>query len=164
MWEDGAGSKLLGVHLVFPDESYEKPEFNLLCMCPLDDETNSSGDNQIVTMERSLQDVGLTFNGIHFLVSDNTSVNPSISRKVNVPLVGCKSHILAIAVKNEFLGPFQELVQKVNTLCVKLRSCKFRGYLRQEGCDVTPFVVNGVRWSLQSIRALRDTHKSEISL
>ena len=69
-------------------------------------------------------------------------------RKVNVPLIGCKSHSLAIAVKNEFLGPFQDLVQKVNSLCVKLRSCKFRGYLRQEGqCELTPFVINGVRWS-----------------
>ena len=29
MWDDGAGSKLIGVHLVFPDEKYEKPKFNL---------------------------------------------------------------------------------------------------------------------------------------
>ena len=86
MWDDSAGSKLIGVHLVFPDEKYEKPEFNLL-WCPLEDETNSTGDNQIVTMEKYLQDGGLSFNDIHFLVSDNTSVNPSISRKVNVPLI-----------------------------------------------------------------------------
>ena len=173
MWDDSAGSKLIGVHLVFPDEKYEKPEFNLLCMCPLEDETNSTGDNQIVTMEKYLQDVGLSFNDIHFLISDNTSVNPSISREVNVPLIGCKSHSLAIAVKNEFLEPFQDLVQKVNALCVKLRSCKFRGYLRQERCDLTPFVINGVRWSsvytcLERYTQIRDfivrTHPDLIDL
>ena len=147
MWEDGSGTKLLGVFLVLPDTTYKKPEIYLLCLCPLEDETNSSGDNQITTIKTHLETIGLEFRDIHFLIADNTSVNPSISRKVMIPLIGCKSHILSLALKKEFLIPFEGLINKVNALCTKLRTCMHRGYLRQANCDLNPFIVNGIRWS-----------------
>ena len=148
MYEDRAGSKLLGVFLILPDPTFKKPEIYLLCLCPLEDETNCSADNQISTINNHLGVIGLDLTkDISFLVVDNTSVNPAIARKVMIPLIGCKSHILALALKKEYLRPYEDLIHKVHVLCSKLRTCKHRGYLRQTNWDLSPFIVNGVRWS-----------------
>ena len=70
-------------------------------------------------------------------------------RLTKIKFIGCKSHILALAVKNEFIRNrnYSELVEKVNKLCAKLRNCSKRGHLRNVNQELTPFVNNGIRWS-----------------
>ena len=54
MWDDGSGTKQLGVYLCYLDKGFEHPVYFLLCCTPLIDETNCTGDNQIHTIEYAL--------------------------------------------------------------------------------------------------------------
>ena len=76
------GDKELAVFLGNPvTTSDEELELVLLCTTPLIDDTSSSGDSQIETIDQALQNVGLTWHNILVLIADNTGVNPSIARK-----------------------------------------------------------------------------------
>ena len=54
MWDDGNGTKQLGVYLCYPDKDFEHPVYFLLCCTPLIDETNCTGNNQIPTIDMAL--------------------------------------------------------------------------------------------------------------
>jgi hypothetical protein len=69
-------------------------EIFLLCVTPLIDPSSSDGDEQIKTIEASLERIDLIWDDVIFILADNTAVNPSIARKV-----GCASHRLALGVK-----------------------------------------------------------------
>jgi len=116
----------------------------LLCCTPLIDETNCTGDNQIVTINKALESFHLGWADILFIIADNTSVNPSIAKKVKKPIIGCQSHVLALAVK-EYCKEHISLLVKMNDLCKKFRTAKYRGALRREGCDVNPKIC-GHKW------------------
>ncbi|ETI49252.1 hypothetical protein F443_06848 [Phytophthora nicotianae P1569] len=66
-----------------------------------------------------------------FLVGDNASVNVSIGKKVNVPLVSCASHHLHLAAEKH-LQPYTELFDKVLFAMKCLRTDKQRAVLREE--------------------------------
>lgn len=75
--------------VVFPDEEY-KQKMALLCLTPLLDRSNVSGDNQILTIQEALRRAGKDLTDIAFIVGDNTAVNPFIARKIGKPIIGCK--------------------------------------------------------------------------
>ena len=137
MWDDGNGTKQLGVYLCYPDKDFIHPVYYLLCCTPLIDETNSSGDNQISTVEIALTSLNLSWADIMIIIADNTTVNPSIARKVKIPMIGCQSHVLNLAVR-EYVKQYQALLLKMNDLCKTFRSPKNRGRLREAGCDLSP--------------------------
>ncbi len=126
LWDDWNGTKDLGAFLIEPNVLVPaEPETFLLCMTPLLDKTTSNGDAQIATIELALGRLNLTMDDVVFLVADNTNVNPFICRKLNKPLIGSKSHVLGLAIK-ELLSPFlsnkdaepkDKLLDKVNRLC-----------------------------------------------
>ena len=115
-----------------------KVEYFLLCLTPLAKETNSNGQNQFRTILQSLNRIGLTFADILLIVADNTNVNPKIARIAERPFLGCKAHILALAVK-QFLSRWTKdkpksdnlLLDDVNKLMKKLKSGNLRGELRK---------------------------------
>ena len=144
MWDDGTGTKQLGVYLCYPDSSGDHPIYFLLCCTPLIDETNCTGDNQIVTINKALESFHLGWADILLIIADNTSVNPSIAKKVKKPIIGCQSHVLALAVK-EYCKEHISLLVKMHDLCKMFRTAKYRGALRREGCDVNPKIV-GHKW------------------
>ena len=128
MWESKTGSKEIGVFLVKAGQVTNESKVFLLCLTPLLDDTTSNGASQIETISIALDAVNLNWDDIAFIVADNTSVNPSIARRVDNPLVGCKSHVFALVV-NEFLQLYQRsneteaplALDKLNTLSVCLR-------------------------------------------
>lgn len=87
------------MYLCYPDKDYEGPVYFLLCCTPLIDETNCTGDNQIETIEIALTSMNLNWDDIMIIIADNTTVNPSIARKVRLPMIGCQSHVLNLAVR-----------------------------------------------------------------
>ena len=144
MWDDGSGTKELGVFLSYPDDDYVAAEYFLLCCTPLLDETNCNGDNQIETIRVALLGLDLTWTDILVIIADNTSVNPSIARKLKIPMIGCQSHVLALAVK-EYTTDYSEVISKLHNLCVTFRTPKYRGALRDEGCNNSP-KIKGHKW------------------
>ena len=148
MWDDEAGTKYIAVFLAEPtdlkvDEAGCKSF--LLCLCPLDDETSADGDNQIATtITGALRGLGLTWEDIICITADNTGVNPSIARKVRKPLVGCKSHVLALAVQS-FLQEHSDLLDKLQAVMKLARRSNIRGKLRDLGCALTP-ILRCFKW------------------
>lgn len=168
MWDDGAGRKDLAVWIVWPNENYKPDEedtdhdgvvkvlphkAHLLCLTPLLDMSTSSGDSQIATITEALLRVGLTWEDLLFINADNTNVNPSIARKVKKPLIGCRSHIIALGVeslltkyKREKPEDHMKIIDR-QAVQLKMRNSKYRGRLRQlnPACELTPFIL-GHKW------------------
>ena len=99
---------------------------------------------QIVTINKALESINLQWDDILLIIADNTSVNPSIAKKVKKPMIGCQSHVLALAVK-EFSKAHLPLLLKMNDLCKMFRTPKYRGALRREGCTSSPKLC-GHKW------------------
>jgi len=144
MWDDGNGTKQLGVFLCYPDKDFEQPVYFLLCCTPLIDETNSTGKNQVDTIELAMDSFNISWEDVMIIIADNTAVNPSISRRIRKPMIGCQSHVLNLAVK-EYVKEHQPLLQKMNELCKTFRLAKNRGRLREAGCDTAPKMI-GHKW------------------
>ncbi len=98
MWADGKGSKDLAVYLVTPIEEGLKGDYYLLCCAPLLEPTSATAEAQIKTISFYLKRVGLKWKDILLVGADNTNVNPHLANLVEKPFIGCKAHILALAV------------------------------------------------------------------
>ena len=64
------------------------------------------------------------------LIADNCETNKALSGLCEVPMIGCYSHRLALAVR-DYLKPNDHLICKINTLMGKLNYPKLAGQLRQ---------------------------------
>lgn len=80
-----------------------------------------------------------------FLVGDNCSTNKALATLCRVPLVGCGSHRLNLAVKR-FLEPFEPILKKIHELMVKLSTIKQAAKLRRV-TTLQPIKRNVTRWS-----------------
>jgi hypothetical protein len=120
----------------------------LLACSPMGDETSQAANAFIIFLEDMLEIYQREIDNVVFLVSDNTGLNPSIARKIDVPFVGCMSHRLNLAVE-AFMNDsnLTQLVDKVHQTMVKLSSAKMRAYLRKKGCSLMPMKKNDTRWS-----------------
>ena len=86
------------------------------------------------------------------LIADNCETNKALARLCEVPLIGCHSHRLALAVK-EYLKPHDKLISKVNALMGKLRTPKIAAKLREH----SPLRPIQLQDGLVLCRCLRDT-------
>ena len=80
-----------------------------------------------------------------FLVGDNCSTNKSLATLCGVPLIGCGSHRLNLAVK-KFLEPYEPILQKIHELMGKLSNIKQAAKLRRTTA-LQPVKRNVTRWS-----------------
>ncbi|DBA05393.1 TPA: hypothetical protein N0F65_007555 [Lagenidium giganteum] len=67
-----------------------------------------------------------------FYVCDHASVNKSLAEKTTVPMIGCASHRLQLAVQ-VISSPHEQFLLKVKALMVKLNGTKNRHKLRVMG-------------------------------
>ena len=119
MWNDGAGHKHLAVficYLIKNDDN--KGELFLLCLTPLIDATTSDAMSKIRTISTALKGLALTLKHVSFIVADNTSVNSCIARKIKKHMIWCKSHVIALGMK-EFLNGHRGKWFKVSNLVFK---------------------------------------------
>ena len=127
-WTSGS-THYLGVMASFCDMD-QNVEVPLLAFSPLIDETSQSAAQQYVFLEMTLSQYGKSMeDNVVALIADNCETNKALADICNVPLVGCHSHRLALAVK-EYLTNKDELIQKVNTLMGKLKAPKTAAELR----------------------------------
>ncbi|ETK70879.1 hypothetical protein L915_21792 [Phytophthora nicotianae] len=89
-----------------------------------------------------------------FLVGDNYEVNKQLANLMGVPLVGCASHRLNLAVR-EYLAPHEDALAEVQALMRKLRTLKQAAKLRtksvvtllQPKTALQPVLRQDTRWS-----------------
>jgi len=80
-----------------------------------------------------------------FLVGDNCSTNKALATQCGVPLIGCGSHRLNLAVKR-VLEPFEPILKKIHELMGKLSTIKQAAKLRR-ATALQPIKRNVTRWS-----------------
>ena len=68
---------------------------------------------------------------ITLLVADNENLNKAVARMLGVPVIGCYSHRLHLAV-SKFLEPQEHVLDKLNRLMVKLGGLKLAAELRDK--------------------------------
>jgi len=118
-WSDGCGNHYLGFFATFMIG--DVPHKILLSVAPLLDETNQTAQNHADSIIATLACYNRPPESLTFLVADNTGVNPSIARKLNIPFIGCFSHKFNLAVQ-EYIGQkYSDLVEKVKNYVVQVR-------------------------------------------
>ncbi|KAG6599688.1 uncharacterized protein IUM83_13263 [Phytophthora cinnamomi] len=108
------------------------PQYPLLSLAPVinepDDQLNVEG--HLTAIKRFLPFFGKSISRCLFLVGDNCGVNKRLVNLLGVPLIGCASHRLNLAVR-DYLEPHDSVLEEVQQLMRKLRTLKQAAKLRQ---------------------------------
>ena len=120
-------------------------ETALLDFSPLLDETSQSSSEQFDFLMLTLLNFGKTIaEKVIALIADNCETNKALADLCEVPLIGCSSHRLALAVK-ELLKPHETLLNKINMIMGKLNSPKMSAELRKL-TPLRPIQQGATRW------------------
>ncbi|KAG3093117.1 hypothetical protein PC121_g3350 [Phytophthora cactorum] len=95
-------------------ETPSGPQYPLLSMAPVMDEPGDhlTAEGHPMAIERFQPFFGKTIQGVKFLVGDNCAVNKRLAKLMKIPLVGCASHRLNLAVR-DFLRPHESALKEV---------------------------------------------------
>jgi len=96
-------------------------------------------DSTLASYKRSRADV-------QYLVCDNCSVNKRLAKDLGVPMVGCASHRLNLAVKMFMDSELKEVVDVVRRLMIKLKTLNNGVRLRSK-TPLAPGLHSETRWS-----------------
>ncbi|GMF49392.1 unnamed protein product [Phytophthora fragariaefolia] len=123
------------------------PRYPLLSLAPgiedADDQMNAEG--HLRAFARFLPFFGKSMSGCKFLVGDSCAGNKRLANLIGVPLVGCASHRLNLAVR-DYLAPFDSEMEEVQQLMRKLRTLKQATKLRTK-TELLPVLWQDTRWS-----------------
>lgn len=142
-WSDGLGNHFCGIFAV-GNKDGESVRV-MLTFQRFEDETNQSAQNYIEFMNLTLETFGRTIESVTFLVGDNCATNKKISEDICLPLIGCYSHRLNLAL-TLFLKVRETLLAKVDSLMTHLRTPRVFGLLKRV-TKLTPVRRNKTRWS-----------------
>jgi len=87
----------------------------------------------------------LPITAIAGLICDNCSVNRRLSKNLGVPMIGCASHRLNLAV-NKFLEDYDDVIVLIKKVMISLKSLNNAVKLSVI-TDLKPVVHNATRWS-----------------
>ncbi|KAG6616659.1 uncharacterized protein IUM83_12976 [Phytophthora cinnamomi] len=126
----------------------EMPDsYPLLSLAPVidepDDQMNAQGHLTAIT--RFLPFFGKSISGCKFLVGDNCALNKRFANLLGVPLVGCASHRLNLAVR-DYLEPHDSALEEGQQLMRKLRTLRQAAKLSTKTALV-PVLRQDTRWS-----------------
>ncbi|KAG2786613.1 hypothetical protein PC116_g10761 [Phytophthora cactorum] len=130
-------------------ETPSGPQYPLLSMAPVMDEPGDhlTAEGHLMAIERFLPFFGKTIQGVKFLVGDNCAVNKRLAKLMKVPLVGCASHRLNLAVR-DFLRPHESALEEVQQLMRKQRTLNQAAKLRYANFVICDLVSQFFYWHL----------------
>jgi hypothetical protein len=154
-WSD-MGVHYLSVFAILDDEKSRKSV--LLGFSPFEDESNLSSEEHIKYLESLLAFYRRSIADLCYIVGDNCATNKKIATDIGVPLIGCNSHRLNLAVRRwlgidrvsckrtEIQNRRSELISKLQVLMSKLKTIKGKAKLR-EYTDFVATKPNDTRWN-----------------
>lgn len=90
---------------------------------------NHNAQSHMNAIETVLASFGKSLTRVFFLIGDNCSVNKKLARLMDVPLVGCVSHRLNLAVKL-LTATHEAELGKIQSFMIKLRTLNQAAALR----------------------------------
>jgi hypothetical protein len=108
-------------------------------------EVSFNTDAHISLIIESLLRYGKKSIDIMAIIGDNCAVIKCLASRLCVPLIGCRSHILNLAVK-KYLAPFKTELNMIQTIMTKLTELKNYALLQQL-VPLDPVQQNDTRWS-----------------
>ena len=89
-----------GLYISLPaKELHAEPVILLLAFSPLQDETAFTAENHKKFILATMESYELKLENLVCLIGDNCSTNTATANKMNVPLLGCRSHRFNLAVE-----------------------------------------------------------------
>ncbi|EGZ09385.1 hypothetical protein PHYSODRAFT_254667 [Phytophthora sojae] len=121
----------LAVYAVFEHDG--RADNVLLAFAPLidDDVTDHSSASPVEFLEGILPFFGRDISDVVYLVGDNCAVNTKLADLLDIPLVGCASHRLNLAVQ-VFMADYEPLLGKIQERMRKLRNLNHSAKLRKK--------------------------------
>lgn len=126
-----ARTHYVGVLLAYSSSNGYKE--SLIALAPLPQEDDLGAEQYASLLEDILPLYGKDLTNVVALIGDNCSVNKKLSSLVDIPLIGCASHKLNLAIE-QWIGREKGLsdsLQVVHNLMVKLRTIKNAAKLRE---------------------------------
>ncbi|POM57552.1 Hypothetical protein PHPALM_37916, partial [Phytophthora palmivora] len=118
----------------------------LLSLAPIingpDDSLNA--ESHVAALAAFLPFFGKGLSNVNFLVGDNCAMNKRLARLMEVPLIGCASHRLNLAVRG-FLESYEADLEQVQSLMRRLRTITQAAKLRLR-TSLRPKLRNETRW------------------
>ena len=112
------------------DEATQKRKTPLLAVSPLQDEESLTAATHYEFIIGTLGLYGKSLSCVLGLVADNENLKKALARVLKVPMVGCASHRLNLAV-SMFMNNYEDLLDKIHATMLKMSSLKKSGSLRK---------------------------------
>jgi hypothetical protein len=100
-WSSG-DTHFVAVLVSFIEKEVKK--LYLLAISPMQDETSQSAAEHKAFLLSTLATYGKSLSNVCAFIGDNCSTNQALATSCSVPLIGCFSHVLNLAVKNIMLA------------------------------------------------------------
>ena len=145
----------VAIYAIFNDLEFKKRTI-LLSFGTLLDESNWTSANYADTVIALLESMNKSIENVICLVGDNCATNRSLSNLLGLPLIGCASHKLNLAVEKYNQG-FSE-IQIINHLMIKLEFTPLKMAKLRLRTPLRPISKNLTRWS-SCFNMLKDSLK-----
>ena len=111
----------------------DQPVKLLLALSVFEGEQSFGSEAHRILLEATLQQYNKSMGSLLFITADNCSTNKSLVYIIGVPMIGCFSHRLNLAVQKYCDADFSisASLSKIRELMIFLRTSKGRGWLRQ---------------------------------
>ncbi|POM77914.1 LOW QUALITY PROTEIN: Hypothetical protein PHPALM_4627 [Phytophthora palmivora] len=107
----------------------DSPRRVLLALAPLLEENDFGADSHIAFITETLAGFDKQPGCVRFIVGDNCITNQAIATRMGLPLVGCASHRLNLAIQ-QHVAEHESLLSQVNELMYQLRTKQNTASLR----------------------------------
>ena len=135
----------LAVFASFSSTNNYGHETRLLSVSTMGDECNLRSAEHYEFLTYILNLYKKSWSNVVALIGDNVNTNKSLANRTGIPLVGCASHRLNLAMR-DVLDEEEQLIERINSIMVKMRGLLLSAKLQKLN-PLKPIVRNVTRWS-----------------
>jgi len=151
---DGASTHYIAIFAGYQHPKTKEYNEVLMALSPSLEEDDLGADAHIALFEQTLELYQIPKDNVACIIGDNCSTNKAISTRWNIPMVGCASHRLNLAVKQwiEEQPGVADAIEKVSILMSKASNLKTAARLREltmahHGVSLKAIKENVTRWT-----------------
>ncbi|DBA03955.1 TPA: hypothetical protein N0F65_010608, partial [Lagenidium giganteum] len=125
-WTESGTHDVAIIAVTLPTQASTEASRHLLCFSTLQDEADMSASSIIELLDVMLDLFGISASQHCVVVCDHASVDRAIANKFDVPMIGCASDRLNLAVSRHY--SYQTHIDKIHALKVQLNTITITSY------------------------------------